>query len=81
MSATAACGPDTRFVALLTDPQSEDPDDWRSPAFHRVVSTDGWYCDVCGVAVNGQTDDQGWPVMEGDNVHHLRPSTPPVPAT
>jgi hypothetical protein len=37
---------------------------------HRVVSLDGWHCDVCGSAVNGQTDDNGRPVVDGDAVYH-----------
>lgn len=38
---------------------------------HRPVSVEGWTCDACGLPVNGQTDDQGWPVMEGDSVRHV----------
>lgn len=37
---------------------------------HLVISTSGWHCDICGVEANGQTDDQGIPVMEGDSVRH-----------
>lgn len=37
---------------------------------HRVISEGGWTCDVCGVPVNGQTDDDGNPVQDGDSVRH-----------
>lgn len=37
---------------------------------HRVVSVSGWTCDICGVTVNGQTDEDGWPLMQGDSVRH-----------
>jgi hypothetical protein len=37
---------------------------------HRVISVSGWTCDICDVPVNGQTDRDGWPVMEGDSVRH-----------
>jgi hypothetical protein len=37
---------------------------------HRPISTGGWHCDVCGLPVNGQTDEDGWPKMEGDSVRH-----------
>ena len=39
-------------------------------ADHRVISVSGWRCDVCGVEVNGQTDDEGWPMVDGDSVRH-----------
>jgi len=38
---------------------------------HRVVSIDGWECDICGAPVNGQTDESGTPVIDGDSVRHL----------
>lgn len=37
---------------------------------HRPVSVGGWECDICGREVNGQTDDDGRPVMRGDSVRH-----------
>ena len=43
---------------------------------HRVISESGWQCDICGVDVNGQTDDLGRPIIPGDSVRH----TPPNPA-
>ena len=38
---------------------------------HRIVSVDGWACDVCGQPVNGQTDADGIPLNEGESVRHL----------
>ena len=38
---------------------------------HSVVSLDGWTCDRCGRSVNGQTDEDGRPTIEGDSVRHL----------
>lgn len=38
---------------------------------HQVVSTDGWACDICGRAVNGQTDADGTPTIPGDSVRHI----------
>lgn len=37
---------------------------------HVVISVGGWECDVCGVAVNGQTDYDGRPLIDGDNIFH-----------
>ena len=37
---------------------------------HLRVSPGGWTCDVCGVAVNGQTDDGGIPLHDGEFVGH-----------
>ena len=37
---------------------------------HIVISEGGWTCDVCGVEVNGQTNSEGHPVMQGDSVRH-----------
>lgn len=37
---------------------------------HLVVSVSGWRCDICGVPVNGQTDEEGRPLMSGDSVRH-----------
>ena len=51
---------------LSFDPQQElGPD-----LDHLVISTGGWECDVCGVAVNGQTDEFGRTTINGDNVFH-----------
>jgi glycine cleavage system H lipoate-binding protein len=38
---------------------------------HFVVSIDGYACDRCGRLVNGQTDEDGRPTIEGDSVRHL----------
>jgi hypothetical protein len=53
-------------AALRRDPLPVFPDG----SDHRVVSTGGWACDVCGREVNGQTDDDGIPKMDGDSVYH-----------
>lgn len=37
---------------------------------HRVISLDGWTCDICGRSVNGQTDEDGEPTIAGDAVYH-----------
>lgn len=39
-------------------------------ADHIPVSVEGWTCDICGVPVNGQTNDLGHPVQRGDSVRH-----------
>lgn len=39
---------------------------------HRAVSVSGWTCDICGLPVTGQTDEDGWPVIQGDNVGHVK---------
>lgn len=44
---------------------------------HAVVSAGGWTCDVCGLAVNGQTDGQGRAVLDGDSVRHADPDDLP----
>ena len=44
-------------------------DQWEY-AEHRPVSVGGWSCDICGVGVNGQTDEDGRPVQDGDSVRH-----------
>ena len=38
---------------------------------HRVISVGGWTCDVCGQEVNGQTDGDGIPKMDGESVRHV----------
>jgi hypothetical protein len=40
---------------------------------HKVISRDGWTCDICGKPVNGQTDADGVPVQCGDAVYHVGP--------
>jgi len=37
---------------------------------HLVISVSGWTCDVCGLPVNGQTDENGWATIDGDSVRH-----------
>jgi hypothetical protein len=51
-------------------PRLLSPGEFEDGSGHRVVSLDGWTCDVCGKPVNGQTDADGTPAQAGDNVHH-----------
>ena len=37
---------------------------------HLVISVGGWTCDECGLPVNGQTNDEGQPLLDGDSVRH-----------
>lgn len=37
---------------------------------HLVISISGWTCDVCDEPVNGQTDHNGVPLIDGDAVYH-----------
>lgn len=43
------------------------------PGEHQPVSVEGWHCDVCGLPVNGQTDEAGRPLQRGDSVRHVTP--------
>jgi hypothetical protein len=51
-------------------PRLLSPGEFEDGTDHRVVSLGGWTCDVCGREVNGQTDDDGTPLMQGDAVYH-----------
>lgn len=63
-AAVAGAADAAHLPRLLSPGQFEDGAD------HRVVSLGGWTCDVCGREVNGQTDDDGIPRMQGDAVYH-----------
>lgn len=71
------------FVFLFTDREmqqarerlrADDRMEGWSPADldrdHLVVSTGGWFCEVCGAGVNGTTNDLGHPLIQGDSVRH-----------
>jgi hypothetical protein len=53
------------------------PDPYRPrydcPTHHQPISADGWTCEVCGRSVNGQTDEDGRPLHQGDSVRHVGP--------
>lgn len=38
---------------------------------HIPISVSGWTCDVCDAEVNGQTDEDGRPLIDGDSVRHV----------
>lgn len=51
-------------------PRLPGPGEFEDGSDHRVVSVGGWTCDRCGREVNGRTDEDGTPTMDGDAVYH-----------
>jgi hypothetical protein len=66
------------------------PTSWRDPrmacdgcgevlpcceTMHEPVSVSGWTCDLCGESVNGQTDEDGRPLHDGESVRHVGPAS------